>query len=51
MEKLVQDDGLVIFRVVIDEGTTPILLDLGLYFLIEKQNCLSFLFIVNIFCL
>lgn len=43
---------LVVFRVVIDEGTTPVLLDLGLYFLVgKKKNYLSFIFIVIFFCL
>lgn len=32
------EDGLVVFRVGIDEGTTPAPLDVGLYFLVEKTN-------------
>lgn len=49
MEKLVQEDVFVVFKVVLDEGTIPLLSDLALYFLVEKKKYLSFHFIVNFF--
>lgn len=51
VEKLVQDGDVVIYRVVIDEVTTPVLLDLGLYFLVEKKEIheLLFFFIFSVY--
>ena len=49
MEKLVQEDVLVVFKVVLDEATIPLLSDLALYFLVEKKKYLSFLFTLNFF--
>lgn len=37
VEKIVQEDGFVVFKVVRDRGATAVQLDLGLYFLVKKK--------------
>lgn len=37
VEKIVQEDGFVAFKVVRDRGATSVQLDLGLYFLVKKK--------------